>query len=100
MLRLQRRRGKRGARVLSMGDYSERMLEEGGIHADFLRIAKSVKRVAERLTHGRIAEVSGIGGTELKMDIAGRKGFSETGLSHRPGEFAGPPNIEALVNPS
>jgi len=90
---------KRGARVLSMGDYNERMLEEGGIHADFLKIAKIVKRVAERLTHGRIAEVSGMGGTKLRMDIAGRKGFSETGLSHQPGEFAGPPNIEALVSP-
>ena len=90
---------KRGARVLSMGDYNERMLEEGGIHADFLKIAKIVKRVAERLTNGRIAEVSAAGGTKLRMDIAGRKGFSETGLSHQPGDFAGPPNIEALVSP-
>ena len=90
---------KRGARVLSMGDYNERMLEEGGIHADFLGIAKTVERVAERLTKGNTAEVSAIGGTKLRMQIGGRKGFSETGLSHRPGDFAGPPNIEALVSP-
>jgi|WetSurMetagenome_2_1015567.scaffolds.fasta_scaffold241741_1 2,5-dihydroxypyridine 5,6-dioxygenase len=90
---------KRGARVLSMGDYNERMLEEGGIHADFIKIAKIVERVAERLTHGRIADVSAIGGTKLRMDITGRKGFSETGLCHRRGEFGGPPNIEANVGP-
>jgi leucyl aminopeptidase (aminopeptidase T) len=90
---------KHGARVLSMGDYNERMLEEGGIHADFLQIAKTVKRVAERLTHGRVAEISSPRGTKLRMNVAGRKGFSETGLSHQPGDFAGPPNIEALVSP-
>jgi 2,5-dihydroxypyridine 5,6-dioxygenase len=90
---------KHGARVLSMGDYNERMLEEGGIHADFLKIAKIVKRVAGWLTNGRIAEISSSRGTKLRMNIAGRKGFSETGLSHQPGDFAGPPNIEALVSP-
>jgi leucyl aminopeptidase (aminopeptidase T) len=33
------------------------------------------------------------------MDLTGRKGFSETGLAHEPGSFAGPPNIEANVGP-
>jgi leucyl aminopeptidase (aminopeptidase T) len=49
---------KRGARVLSMGDYNERMLEEGGIHANFDKIAKVVNRVADRLTQGKLAEIS------------------------------------------
>lgn len=90
---------KRGTRVLSMGDYNERMLEEGGIHADFLKIAAVVNRVADRFTQGNIAEISTTGGTRLRMDLTHRKGFSETGLAHHPGSFAGPPNIEANIGP-
>jgi len=90
---------RRGARVLSMGDYNERMLEEGGIHADFLKIAKVVSRVTEQFTRGKIAEVTAVGGTKLKMDITGRKGSSELGFTHQRGGFAGPPNIEANVGP-
>jgi len=90
---------KHGARVISMGDYNECMLEEGGIKADFLRIGKIVNRVADRLTQGRLAEITAVGGTRLRMDISGRRGYPETGIAHQPGSFAGPPNIEANVGP-
>ena len=90
---------KAGARMLSMGDYNERMLQEGGIEADFLKLEKVVKRVAEIFTGGKTAEVFTPGGTKLRMDISGRQGFSEPGFAHKPGDIAGPPNIEANVGP-
>lgn len=90
---------QRGARTISMGDYNERMLEEGGIEADFFKLEKVVNRVAEVFTQGKIAKVTTPGGTELRMDIAGRKGFSEPGFAHSPGSTASPPNIEANVGP-
>jgi 2,5-dihydroxypyridine 5,6-dioxygenase len=90
---------KVGARMLSMGDYNERMLEKGGIEADFLKLEKVVNRVAEVFAAGKTAEISTPGGTELRMDISGRQGYSEPGFAHKPGSIAGPPNIEANVGP-
>ena len=90
---------KNGARVLSMGNFEERMLESGGIEADFLSIAKTVDQVANVLGEGRTAKVTTEKGTDLFMDISGRKGFAEPGFSHTPGSISGPPNIEANVGP-
>jgi len=90
---------RNGTRVISMGDFDERMLESGGIEADFLEIAQTVKQVAEVLTKGKKAKVTTLRGTDLDMDISGRSGASEPGLSHEPGSISGPPNIEANVGP-
>jgi len=90
---------KNGARVLSMGDFAERMLESGGIDADFLAIAETVDKVATVLGQGKTAKVTTEEGTDLDMDISGRKGFAEPGFSHIPGSISGPPNIEANVGP-
>jgi len=90
---------RNGTRVISMGDFDERMLESGGIEADFLEIAQTVRQVAEVLTKGKRAKVTTLRGTDLDMDISGRSGASEPGLSHEPGSISGPPNIEANVGP-
>lgn len=90
---------RNGTRVISMGDFDERMLESGGIEADFLKIAQTVKQVAEVLTKGKKAKVTTLQGTDLDMDISGRSGASEPGFSHEPGSLSGPPNIEANVGP-
>jgi len=90
---------RNGTRVISMGDFDERMLESGGIEADFLKIAPTVKQVAEVLTKGEKAKVTTMRGTNLDMDISGRSGASEPGFSHEPGSISGPPNIEANVGP-
>jgi len=88
-----------GARVLSMGDFNGRMLERGGIEADFPKLEKVVRRVADVLTQGRIAEVTCPGGTEIRMDISGRRGSAESSLAHDPGSIAAPPDVEANVSP-
>jgi leucyl aminopeptidase (aminopeptidase T) len=90
---------EKGARVVSMGNFEERMLERGGIEADFLSIAETVHRVAACLRKGNTATVATGLGTNLRMDISGRNGFAETGFSHTPGSISGPPNIEANVGP-
>ena len=90
---------RNGARVLSMGNFAERMLESGGIEADFLTIAKTVDQVANVLEQGNAARVTTEEGTDLRLDISERKGFAEPGFSHTPGSISGPPNIEANVGP-
>lgn len=90
---------KQGARVLSMGDFNAGMLAEGGIEADFDRLADVVRQTAECLGKGNRAEIRTPAGTHLTMDIAGRQGFAEDGTAHEPGSIAGPPNVEANVGP-
>lgn len=90
---------KNGARIVSMGDFNVRMLENGGIEADFLEIAKVVDQVAEVFTRGKKVRVTTRQGTRLRIDISGRSGHSEPGFSHKPGSISSPPNIEANVGP-
>jgi len=90
---------KNGARIVSMGDFNVHMLEDGGIKADFLAIAKVVDQVAEAFTRGKKVRVATRQGTELRIDISGRSGHSEPGFSHKPGSISSPPNIEANVGP-
>ena len=90
---------KRGARVLSMGDYSEAMLQTGGIDLDFLKNEKVVRNITEILNRGKKVEVTAPAGTKMTMDISGRRGFSEPGFAHTPGSVAGPPNVESNVGP-
>jgi len=90
---------KTGARVLSMGDFTESMLEKGGIDADFLKLQKVVDHVAEFLTKGKRVRMTTGNGTDITMDISGRQGNSEPGLSREPGSFSSPPNMEANIGP-
>jgi leucyl aminopeptidase (aminopeptidase T) len=88
-----------GARVLTLGDFNARMLQEGGIEADFAQLADVVRQVAAALDRGQTAEITTPAGTRLTMDISGRKGYAQTGMAHRPGSIAGPPNVESNVGP-
>lgn len=90
---------RQGARMLSLGDYNERMLASGGIQADFLKLSKVVNHVVEIFSAGARAELTTPGGTRLSMDITGRRGAGEPGFAHQPGSFAGPPNVEVNVGP-
>jgi 2,5-dihydroxypyridine 5,6-dioxygenase len=90
---------KRGARVLSMGDYNEAMLQTEGMDLDFLKNEKVVRDITEILTRGKKVEVTTPAGTKLTMDISGRRGFSEPGFAYEPGSVAGPPNVESNVGP-
>ncbi len=88
-----------GARVVSMGDFDESMLEEGGIEADFIDIKSTVEQIADIFEKGNIAKVKTGKGTDLSMNIEGRPGFSEPGVSLDPGSICSTPNIEANVGP-
>ncbi|MFW6176060.1 MAG: aminopeptidase [Thermoplasmatota archaeon] len=90
---------KNGARVVSMGDFTESMLEEGGIEADFLDIKNTVEKIASIFNKGKKATVITSKGTKLEMDIEGRPGASEPGVSLKPGNICSTPNIEANVGP-
>jgi len=89
----------KGARIASMGDFNESMLEEGGIEAEFLNIKETVDKIASIFENGKKVTVTTSKGTNIRMDIQNRRGQSEPGLAHEKGKLCSPPNIEANISP-
>ncbi len=80
---------KTGARMITMPDYSENMLIEGGIEADFTVLKDLAERVS-KVFHGDTIKVTNPAGTNLTAIIKGRRTNMETGICHKPGDFGHP----------
>lgn len=87
-----------GARGLVLTQFSEDMLISGGVEADFPAIAPLCRRIASIFQEGRELVLTTPAGTNLRMDITGRRGNAMTGIVG-PGEFSPVPTIEANVSP-
>ena len=90
---------KAGVRIINMPSYQEETLISGGIDLDFEKQAPLVEKVAMILTEAKVARVVTPLGTDITLGIEGRSGAALTGLSHKPGVFCTPPDVEAGVTP-
>lgn len=90
---------KAGVRIINMPSYQEETLISGGIDLDFEKQAPLVEKVAMILTEAKVARVVTPLGTDINLGIEGRSGAALTGLSHKPGVFCTPPDVEARVTP-
>lgn len=88
-----------GARILVMTAFTERLMTSGGIEADFGAQRPVCERLAELFTEAKTARLTTPAGTDLTMDIEGRRGNALTCVVDRPGMFSPVPNIEANVSP-
>jgi leucyl aminopeptidase (aminopeptidase T) len=88
-----------GARVLAMGGISEEQLMAGGIDADFHAIAPICRKLADRMTQCSEARLTTEAGTDLTMDLRGRKAIALVPLLTGPGQVVGFSTIEATINP-
>lgn len=87
-----------GARILVLTDFTEEMLCHGGIEADFKAIKPVCMGVADKFASGNRVHLTSAGGTDLWMDITGRRGNALYCVVE-PGEFSTIPTIEANVSP-
>lgn len=87
-----------GARALMMTQFSDDMLIQGGIQADFAAIAPRCRALAQRFHEGKHLHLTTQAGTDLTMSIEGRPGNALTCLVNR-GQFSPVPNVEANVSP-
>jgi leucyl aminopeptidase (aminopeptidase T) len=87
-----------GARAVAMTGFTERMMQRGGIEADFIDLEPVCKHVAGLLDAGSDVHLTSPGGTDLRFTIAGRQGIAKTCIV-RPGDFSPVPDIEATVSP-
>ena len=87
-----------GARILVLTDFTEEMLIHGGIEADFQSIKPVCKAVANAFANGNKVHVTSPGGTDLWLDITGRRGNALYCVVES-GEFSTIPTVEANSSP-
>lgn len=87
-----------GARLLVLTDFTEDMLISGGIEADFRALKPICKGVADAFAKGSRVRVTTPGGTDLTLDITGRRGNALYCVVE-PGEFSTIPTVEANSPP-
>lgn len=90
---------RRGARYLSLPDYSAPLLNDPALTTDFHAAAPRVRRFADALDRGSRVRVTSARGTDIALDIAGRAANCCPGLVDGPGALGSPPDIEANISP-
>jgi 2,5-dihydroxypyridine 5,6-dioxygenase len=88
-----------GARILVMTAFTERLMISGGIEADFKAQRPVCQRLGNLFTAAQTARLTTPAGTDLTMNISGRRGNALTCVVDEPGLFSPVPNIEANVSP-
>jgi leucyl aminopeptidase (aminopeptidase T) len=86
----------KGARDLNCSDYDLRMLESGGLYADFAAIGPIMDQVAV-LMEGNEIKISSSCGTNITASVKGRKSLPQYGRSINPGQSSSPPDIECAI---
>ena len=89
----------KGARYLSMPDYSWDLLSDPSLRADFVAAEPEVRRVADILSAGSRIRVTNPAGTDIELDVSGRYGNACPGSVREPGMLGSPPDIEANIAP-
>ena len=87
-----------GARGLMLTQFRDDMLIHGGIEADFGSIAPTCKALARAFEEGKHLHLTTKKGTDLDVNIEGRRGNALTCLV-QPGQFSPVPNVEDNVSP-
>lgn len=88
-----------GTRVASLVAFTKDMLVRGGIEADFPRLRPLCDAVAALMGDANEAVLTTPGGTDLRLNLAGRPGNSHPCIVDQPGKFTAIPNVEANISP-
>lgn len=97
--RARRAAAEKGARYLSLPDYSIALVADPALRVDFALQGRLARRVADLFTAGHRVRVTSPAGTDLTLAIGGRTGNCCPGYVTGPGELGSPPDIEANVSP-
>lgn len=87
----------RGARYLSLPDYSLEVLQRRALRADFARFVEPCDALARELTAASRLTLRTELGTDLEFDIRGRAANASPGCCYAPGVVASPPDIEVNI---
>ena len=88
-----------GSRGIMLTAFVPEQLISGGIYTDFEAQRPLCEKVARLLEEARTAKLTTPAGTNLVMDLTGRKGNAHTGIARKSGQFTTVPNIESSTSP-
>lgn len=91
--------GARGARYLSLADYSLELLEDPCLLVDFRARGAIARKLADIFTKGRNIHVTTRAGTDITIDAGDRIGNCCPGYVEKAADLGSPPDIEANVSP-
>jgi len=89
----------RGARYLSLPDYSIEQLASPSLTVDFVKWARIAKKFKDALDQGNIVKIETKKGTNLTLVCVGRKANFCPGFCVGSGTLGSPPDIETNVPP-
>jgi len=84
-----------GARILVMTAFTEQLMIRGGIEADFRAHKPYCEKLAKLFEEAEVAHLTTLAGTDLIMNIKGRRGNAMHCIVDTPGSFSTVPTIEA-----
>jgi aminopeptidase len=96
---------KKGARIATMPfgskstEFVTRVFTGGGMTVDFEKMDANIRRLAGRLEGAGQARITTKKGTDLTIDLAGRKFYMDTGIARMPGRFTNLPAGELFIAP-
>ena len=88
----------KGARVATFPGITEEIMVRG-LNADYRKIAALTIKLKKILEKTNMVRVTSPSGTDITMDITGRKALPSKGLFHKKGESGNLPTGEAYVAP-
>lgn len=87
-----------GSRIATFPGITEEIMVRG-LNADYHKIAELTIRLKEILDNIKVVRVTAKNGTDITMDITGRKALPSKGLFHKKGESGNLPTGEAYIAP-
>lgn len=88
----------RGARIASMPTITDEIVREC-LNADYKEVERVSEILSAFLTAVSEARITTRKGTDLTIDLSGRKGIADTGILKNSGDFGNLPAGEALIAP-
>jgi leucyl aminopeptidase (aminopeptidase T) len=96
----RKKANRSGARIATMPGITTDMMSNGGMTADFKKIARTMKRVAKIVKNTKKAQITTEAGTDLTLSLEGRKWIvDDTGICHKKGTFTNLPAGEIFIAP-
>ena len=87
-----------GARIATFPGITEEIMIRG-LNADYKKIAALTIKLQEIMNEVNVVRVTSAIGTDITMDISGRKALPSKGLFHKKGESGNLPTGEAYIAP-
>lgn len=88
-----------GARVATLPGIVKRMMSDGGLKADYQRLQRKVRVLAEELKGSKKARLTSEKGSDLEFQLGSRSWLTDTGICDGPGDFTNLPGGEVFISP-